>query len=104
MRRNEGALGNIGAVLAPGHDFHAQQSSANGVVLPASLNRETTLEMVKLTDPVMARAFHEARSRFRISICYCSVYDDCWVSEIRDRVTHPSVDRCETANTVQFEQ
>jgi hypothetical protein len=94
----------IGAMLVPDHPFHAQQSSINGIVLPASLNRETTIEMVKLTDPVLARAFHDAQSRFKITICYCSVYDDCWIADIQNRVKQPSVDHCDTANTVQFEQ
>lgn len=94
----------IGTMLVPDHPFHAQQSSINGIVLPPSLNRETTIEMVKLTDPPLARAFHDAQARFKIEICYCSVYDDCWVANIMDRVKQPSVDRCDTANTVQFEQ
>jgi len=94
----------IGTMLVPDHPFHAQQSSINGIVLPASINRETTVEMVKLTDPVLARAFHDAQSRFKITICYCSVYDDCWIADIQNRVKQPSVDHCDTANTVQFEQ
>jgi hypothetical protein len=94
----------ISAALLPEHPFHAGQSSINGTVLPASLNRETTIELVKLTDPVLARAFHDAQSRFKITICYCSVYDDCWIADIQNRVKQPSVDHCDTANTVQFEQ
>jgi hypothetical protein len=94
----------LSAVLAPGHPFHAAQSSVNGLVLPPSLNRETTVEMVKLSDPVLARAFHDAQSRFKIEICYCSVYDDCWIANINDRGERPMIDRCETAGTTQFEQ
>jgi hypothetical protein len=94
----------LSAALVPDHPFHAQQSSINGTVLPASINRETTVEMVKLTDPELARAFHDAQLRFKITICYCSVYDDCWIADIQNRVKQPSVDHCDTANTVQFEQ
>lgn len=94
----------ISAALTPDRPFHAAQSSINGLVLPPSLNRETTVEMVKLTEPELARAFHDAQSRFKIHICYCSVYDDCWSTDINDRNKQPSPDRCDTAGTVQFEQ
>ncbi len=92
------------ATLIPTRPLHGSQTSINGTVLPASLNRETTVEMVKLTDPELARAFHDAKARFKIKICYCSVYDDCWVANVEDAGTHASVDRCDTAGTVQFEQ
>ena len=94
----------VSAALVPDHPFHAQQSSIHDTVLPASINRETTVELVKLTDPILARAFHDAQPRFQIAICYCSVYDDCWIANVQQRVSQPSVDRCETAGTVQFEQ
>lgn len=94
----------VAAVLAPDQPFHASQSSINGLVMPPGLNRETTVEMVKLSDPVLARAFHNAQSRFKIEICYCSVYDDCWIANINDRGKTPPVDRCETTGTTQFEQ
>jgi hypothetical protein len=94
----------LSAMLVPDRPFHAAQSSVNGLVLPPSLNRETTVEMVKLSDPVLARAFHDAQLRFKIEICYCSVYDDCWVANINDRGERPMIDRCETAGTMQFEQ
>ena len=94
----------LSAVLMPDRPFHASQSSINGLVLPPSLNRETTVEMVKLTEPELARAFHDAQPRFKIHICYCSVYDDCWITDINDRSERPMIDRCETAGTTQFEQ
>jgi hypothetical protein len=94
----------VSTALAPDQPFHAQQSSINGTVLPASINRETTIELVKLTDPLLARAFHDAQSRFKIAICYCSVYDDCWVATIENRVKQPSVDHCGIENTTQFEE
>ena len=94
----------VAAVLAPDRPFHAAQSSINGLVLPPSLNRETTVEMVKLTERELALAFHNAQSRFKIHICYCSVYDDCWSTNINDRTKTPSPDHCDTAGTVQFEQ
>ena len=94
----------LSAVLVPDRPFHAQQSSINGTVLPPSTNRETTIELVKLTDPVLARAFHDAQSRFQIAICYCSVYDDCWTANIQERVRQSSVASCDATGTVQFEQ
>ena len=94
----------ISAVLAPDRPFHAGQSSINGVVLPPSLNRETTVEMVKLTDPALAKAFFDAQSRFKIEICYCSVYDDCWIATNDDHGKKPAVHSCETVATTQFQE
>jgi hypothetical protein len=47
--------------LSPDLPFHGAQSSANGVVLPPSLNRETTIEMFKPSDPALARATIDGR-------------------------------------------
>jgi hypothetical protein len=92
----------IFAVLRPDEPFHAAQSSINGMVLPPSLNRETTVEMVKLEDPGRARAFFDAQARFQIDICYCSVYDECWIARKDVRFAQP-VARCETGKT-EFEE
>jgi hypothetical protein len=37
-----------------------------------------------------------------MSICYCSVYDDCWIAR-RQSPVQESVERCETTGTKQFE-
>jgi hypothetical protein len=76
-------------------------SSLNGRVLPPSINRETTIDAIHLPTLADARLFYRARDRIKMSICYCSVYDECWI--VRSAV--PKVERvarCETAGTVQF--
>lgn len=90
------------AALGPGQEFHGQTSSLNGLVLPPSLNRETTIEMVKPDTPERAKVFLEAQQRMSIEVCYCSVYDECWVAKSLKLGNKP-VPRCETAGKLQFE-
>jgi hypothetical protein len=90
------------AALAPDIPFHGAQSSVNGTVLPPSVNRETTVEMIKPSDPKLARVVLEAKDRFQIEVCYCSVYDDCWVARLSERNPKP-VARCESAGAAEFE-
>ena len=80
----------------------ATYSQVYGKVLPPNTNRETTIEAVHLFDPEQARAFFAARDRFDMAICYCSVYDDCWISR-RQNPEVTRVDRCERSGE-QFEQ
>jgi hypothetical protein len=88
-------------LLAPDKSFHSSQTSINGMVLPPSLNRETTIEMVKFSDPALAHVFMDAKERFQIEVCYCSVYDDCWVSRLTDRNPH-TVPVCKDAGNDEF--
>jgi hypothetical protein len=85
--------------------FRSSQTSINGTVQPPSLNRETTVEMIKLDTPAFAKAFLDAmeKKRFQMEICYCSVYDECWTTRISSARAAP-VPRCETEGTVQFDQ
>ncbi|HEX7917152.1 hypothetical protein [Rudaea sp.] len=91
------------AKIAPGQEFHGQTSSLNGIVLPPSTNRETVVEMVKPNTPERAKAFLTAAPRTTIEVCYCSVYDECWLVRSLQTDNKP-VPRCETKGTVQFEQ
>jgi hypothetical protein len=43
------------------------------------------------------------RGRLGKEICYCSVYDECWVARFRKQKVD-KVERCETAGTTQFTQ
>ncbi|MBN8886307.1 MAG: hypothetical protein J0I77_11355 [Rudaea sp.] len=90
------------AVLAPEQEFHAQTSSLNGLVLPPSLNRETTIEMVKPDTAERAKVFLTAQQRISIEVCYCSVYDECWIAQSL-KPGNTSVPRCERAGKLQFE-
>jgi hypothetical protein len=75
----------------------------NGKVLPPNTNRETTIEALRVADLDQAKVLHAARDRVAMTICYCSVYDECWIANRMEHKVRP-VDRCETAGTVQFEQ
>jgi hypothetical protein len=62
--------GTVGAVL----------EGLKGIVIPPSTNRNTDVTAVKVSEPDLAKALYEARTRLAIDICYCSIYDDCWVA------------------------
>jgi hypothetical protein len=80
----------------------ATYSKIYGKVLPPNTNRETTIEALRLSDIGQARAFYAAQDRLEMTICYCSVYDDCWIARRSDPEVQ-RVDRCE-ASGVQFEE
>jgi hypothetical protein len=80
----------------------ATYSQIYGKVLPPSTNRETTIEAVRILDPDQAKTFFDAQSRIEMSICYCSVYDDCWIARRQSPVQEP-VARCDAAGATQFE-
>jgi hypothetical protein len=93
----------IFAKLAPEQEFHGGTSSLNGIVLPPSLNRETTIEMVKPDTPERAKVFQEAQKRILIEVCYCSVYDECWIARSL-MPGNEAVPGCETRGKLQFNQ
>jgi hypothetical protein len=80
----------------------ANYSKIYGKVLPPNTNRPTTIEAVRILAPEQARAFYAAQDRFDMTICYCSVYDDCWIAHREQPEVQP-VDRCDTSAAVQFE-
>jgi hypothetical protein len=80
----------------------ATYSKIYGKVLPPNTNRETTIEALRLSDIVQAKAFYAAQDRLEMTICYCSVYDDCWIARRSDPDVE-RVDRCDTSG-VQFEE
>ena len=80
----------------------ATYSQIYGKVLPPNTNRETTIEALRLVDIDQARIFYRAQERLQMSICYCSVYDECWIAQ-RQESKVQAVDRCD-AGGVQFEQ
>jgi hypothetical protein len=77
-------------------------SQIYGRVLPPSTNRETTIDALHLEDMAQARAFFAAQDRIDMTICYCSVYDDCWIARKQDPNVQPAA-KCENAGE-QFEQ
>lgn len=77
-------------------------TSFAGSVIPPSTNRETTISAIRANDHDVAALFKGAIQRFRMDICYCSVYDDCWVAHWQ-RWRAEAVDRCPAVD-VPFEQ
>ena len=82
--------------------LNVSTSSLNGDVIPPSLNRETTIEAIRVNEREAAALFKDAIGRFKIDICYCSVYDDCWIAHWK-QIKVDSVERCNSEGLVVFE-
>jgi hypothetical protein len=91
----------IAALGASGH-ANTSTSSFAGAVIPPNTNRETTIAAIRANDRELAGLFKNAIARFDMTICYCSVYDDCWIARWQQWRTD-AVDRCRT-DGVQFQQ
>lgn len=91
-------------IAALGMREHASTATTSfaGAVIPPNANRETTVAAVRVHGRELATLFKDAIPRFKMDICYCSVYDDCWVSHWQ-RWQVDAVDHCR-ADGVQFEQ
>jgi hypothetical protein len=59
--------------------LNAGFSGLHNIVIPPSTNRETDVSAVHVTDADPAKIIYEARERLTMEICYCSIYDDCWI-------------------------
>jgi len=77
-------------------------TSFAGSVIPPSTNRETTIAAIRVNDRELATLFKNAIDRFSMDICYCSVYDDCWIAHWQ-RWRVDATERC-VVEGVQFEQ
>ena len=66
-------------------------SLINGRVLPASSERESAFELSSHStrSEQIADAIGEAvfRGNVDVEVCYCSVFDDCWISRLQDLVS-----------------
>lgn len=86
--------------------FHGEMrvstTSLAGEVIPPSLNRETAIETIRVNQRDAAALFKAAVPRFRMDVCYCSVYDDCWIARKQDPNVQPA-SRCERSGE-QFEE
>ncbi len=77
-------------------------TSLAGEVIPPSLNRETAIETIRVNERETALVFKNAVDRFRMDICYCSVYDDCWIAHWQKTRVDP-VARCDATAIAPFE-
>jgi hypothetical protein len=82
--------------------LHLSTSSISGEVIPPSLNRETAIEAIHINDRSVGAAFKSAVERFKMDICYCSVYDDCWIAHWQVSKADP-VESCNAADDIAFE-
>lgn len=65
-------------LVPPGDTTYSTSTVARGIViLPGA-----SVEMVHVGEPAFAREARRALTnpRVQIRLCYCSVYDDCWVA------------------------
>jgi len=68
------------ATLGFDREMRVSTTSLRGEVIPPSLNRETAIEPIRVNERGAAGVFKAAVPRFRMEVCYCSVYDDCWIA------------------------
>ncbi len=90
------------AVLGTSKHLNTAITSFAGSVIPPNTNRETTVSAIRVNDQEFGMLFKNAIDRFRMDICYCSVYDECWIAHWQRWRVDP-VDRC-PVDGVQFEQ
>lgn len=82
---------------APGMVY---SSFGRGIVMPPG----TTKELLHLPPgPQAEQFFVAAQTRLHTVVCYCSVYDECWVADTREEDPKP-VDRCDVVASAQFEE
>jgi len=77
-------------------ELRMSTSSLAGEVIPPSLNRETAIEALRVNQRDLAAAIKQNAARFGMDICYCSVYDDCWIAHWLKPKPDP-VERCEAS-------
>jgi hypothetical protein len=77
-------------------------TSIAGEVIPPSLNRETAIEALRVNQRDLAAALRQGSDRFRMEICYCSVYDDCWIAHWQKTKPDP-VATCKADAATEFE-
>ena len=83
-------------------EMRISTTSLAGEVIPPSLNRETAIETIRVNQREVALVFKNAVDRFKMDICYCSVYDDCWIAHWQKTRVDP-VARCDAPAIAPFE-
>jgi hypothetical protein len=76
-----------------------EMSSLQGMVLRAGENRRVLSLPRSGPADAVAQAFTDAQRDLTMRVCYCSVFDECWSSDLR--TLHPeSVAQCPTPNVM----
>jgi hypothetical protein len=76
-------------------------SSIGGEVIPPNTNRETTIAPITVNEREAAKLFKLAEHRFGMDICYCSVYDECWIAHWQQSRVDAAA-RCESGGPAEF--
>jgi hypothetical protein len=82
-------------------EMRVSMTSLAGEVIPPSLNRETTIAAIRVNQIAPALVFKSSIERFKMDICYCSVYDDCWIAHWATTKID-TVDRCDEPGPDSF--
>ena len=85
-----------------GESAQASLAGLHGIVIPPSTNRDTDVPAIHTTDAALGKALYEARERLSIDICYCSIYDDCWIAHWLQRKPEPVSSCHETADEFDY--
>lgn len=72
----------IAGIATKGGTAHAELSGIADIVIPPSTNRDTLVRALSIHDPELARKLFGALKRLDMHVCYCSVYDECWVARL----------------------
>jgi hypothetical protein len=78
----------------------AQSQLSETVLTPAEKTTEF-YEFMRLGPGAGAKAMLASIDRLTITLCYCSIYDDCWITKFRES-SRPAVDQC-PADDVAFD-
>lgn len=65
------------------------QSAINGRVLPTNSEQEVFFRITKDSGPAARELFASLRREIMegtidVTVCYCSVYDECWISSVQN--------------------
>jgi hypothetical protein len=64
----------------------------------------TVLQFAKATaNPDVYKKLNDARFRLKPRACYCSVFDECWVTDLQS-MNPEKVEKCDTKGTVQYSE
>ncbi|HEX6833581.1 MAG TPA: hypothetical protein VF132_08605 [Rudaea sp.] len=77
-------------VFEKNQTVHADLSGLQGIVIPPNTNRDTLVPALKITDADFAKRVYDLHDRIDMRICYCSIYDDCWIATMKTAQPMPT--------------
>lgn len=64
-----------------------------------------SVDMMSTSDPRLVRALHDivVQGEGSLEYCYCSIFDDCWLADIRSEIAQPTaIDECPSFGEESF--